>query len=318
MPSFRRICVPLGLLLTAVGGNARGDVDFRKEVLPILQKSCTKCHRSTYKESGKEIKPKGGLAIDGAASLLKGGSEGQSVTPDDPDKSPLYTRCILPPNHEDVMPPKGKGDPLSFRDTEILKNWILEGAKFGDWKGVGDGAGPLPTPGAPGIPKKQDAISVGVGKPSDDAIRAVTQLGAQVSAIASDSPLLRVEWVSGGSAVTDKEVAKILSLGENVTELSLAGAKITDESLKLIAKLPRLTWLNLNNTPITDAGVAHLKQLANLTYLNLYSTGVSDDCLPSLKDMRKLQALHCWKTRITASGADKIRKVLPSLRVSME
>jgi hypothetical protein len=315
---FRHLAALPLLLLALLPASSRAEVDFAREVWPILQKSCVKCHRAPYMEAGKEVKPKGGLVLESASGITKGGSDGSSVTADDPDKSSLYTRTILPPNHEDVMPPKGKGDPLTFKDTETIKNWILEGAKFGNWKGTGPVVAATQPGASAATQKKADPMSAGVGKASEDAIRTLQNAGAQVSAVSTDSPLLRVEWVSGAATVTDAILPKILALGENVGELSLAGSKISDESLKGIAKFPRLTWLNLANTGITDAGLEHLKPLANLTYLNLYGTGVGDTGISVLKSLRKLKAVHVWKTRVTKSAAEALQKSLPDARVQVD
>ena len=66
-------------ILAAVGSAAAVDVDFQKYVLPIFENKCTKCHSSPYENGGKTIKPKGGLALDSAAGIVRGGSEGKLV-----------------------------------------------------------------------------------------------------------------------------------------------------------------------------------------------------------------------------------------------
>src|SRR5690242_12907505 len=52
-------------------GPADHTVDFAKEVKPILEASCVKCH-------GRG-KAKGGFALDNRETLLKGGESGPSV-----------------------------------------------------------------------------------------------------------------------------------------------------------------------------------------------------------------------------------------------
>src|SRR5689334_7804109 len=50
---------------------AKAEVDFAKDVHPILVRSCTSCH------SGE--KAQGGLALNTRAEILRGGSSGVSV-----------------------------------------------------------------------------------------------------------------------------------------------------------------------------------------------------------------------------------------------
>ena len=106
--------------LIAPNFSARGAdaVDFDRDIKPILEISCVKCH-------GEE-KPKGGLQITTRAKAIKGGDSGTVLVPGDALKSPLYTSTILPPDDEKAMPPKG--DRLPKADTDKLKTWIEQGA----------------------------------------------------------------------------------------------------------------------------------------------------------------------------------------------
>jgi formylglycine-generating enzyme required for sulfatase activity len=95
-------------------------VDFSKEIKPILEKHCLSCH-------GEE-KPKGALRMTTRAHSIKGGDKGTALVPGEPEKSTIYTLTILPPDHDDVMPPKG--EKLKKDETELIKNWIKEGAAW--------------------------------------------------------------------------------------------------------------------------------------------------------------------------------------------
>src|SRR5688500_3556869 len=116
-------------------------VDFAKQVQPILAETCYSCH-------GAE-KQKGKLRMDSLEAFSKGGENGPIVVAGDPAKSPMLTRTTLPPDHDDIMPPKG--DPLKKEQTDLIAKWISQGASFGEWKGVAatETAGPkqivLPT-----------------------------------------------------------------------------------------------------------------------------------------------------------------------------
>lgn len=314
MNSFFSAFAPLLVLgLSAVSAPAA--VNFRTQVWPVLSKNCVECHRAAHKDNtGKLIEPKGKLRLDGAGGILKGGSDGDAVFAGDPDKSSIYQRILLPIGHEDAMPPKDKGKPLSFNESELIKQWIIDGAEFGDWKGADSG----PATVVKASSKTPDPLAAGATVAPEAAIEKISSLGALVTPIVKGSPLLRIEWISGAGAVTDKEIATLAAIAGNVGELDLSDTKITDDALSTVGKFPRLTWLKLNNTAVTDAGISHLKGLVNLNYLNLHSTNVSDNALTSLSGLRKLRQVYVWKTRVTPAKAASFAKSIPDLSVQLE
>ena len=95
-------------------------VDFIKDVKPILEESCVKCHSSK--------KDKGDLNLETLEFSKKGGESGAAVIPGNISKSLLIEKVKLPADHDDIMPPKG--DPLTKAQITILENWIKEGAKW--------------------------------------------------------------------------------------------------------------------------------------------------------------------------------------------
>src|SRR5579863_3016668 len=95
-------------------------VDFTKEVQPIFQNACLKCH-------GPE-KQKGGLRLDSKAAALKGGKDGVAIVPGAADKSDLYRRVTLPATNDDVMP--SQGDLLTKAQTDLIRDWINQGANW--------------------------------------------------------------------------------------------------------------------------------------------------------------------------------------------
>lgn len=99
---------------------AADPVDFQKQIRPVLEAYCLSCH-------GDE-KPKGGLKLTTRGLALKGGDNGPALVPGQSSKSPLYGSTVLPPDHDDVMPPKG--DKLVKEQTLLLKNWIEQGATW--------------------------------------------------------------------------------------------------------------------------------------------------------------------------------------------
>ncbi|MEW6307247.1 MAG: SUMF1/EgtB/PvdO family nonheme iron enzyme [Verrucomicrobiota bacterium] len=108
------------LVVTGPGHLGAADVDFNRQVKPILESACLSCHGAD--------KPKGGLSLIDKASSFKGGDNGAAIVAGQSGKSPLYTSTVLPPDHDDIMPPKG--DTLSKEQANVLKQWIDQGAKW--------------------------------------------------------------------------------------------------------------------------------------------------------------------------------------------
>jgi hypothetical protein len=127
----------LALSSTSTQAQDAGKVDFEKQILPVLKESCFKCHQKEHEEEGKVKKPKGGLRLDGAAVIMKGGKEykNENVIVGKPDASWLVKTMELPESEELAMPPEGKGDRVSKANIDLIKKWITEGANFGAWKG---------------------------------------------------------------------------------------------------------------------------------------------------------------------------------------
>ena len=94
--------------------------DFSKDIQPILETSCVKCHGSE--------KQKGELQLHTRAAMLSGGDSGASINLENPHESLLLQRALLPADHDDAMPPKG--DRLSIPQTDLLRSWIAAGAPW--------------------------------------------------------------------------------------------------------------------------------------------------------------------------------------------
>jgi mono/diheme cytochrome c family protein len=94
-----------------------GRVDYARDVKPILAQNCVKCH-------GPD-KQRGGLRLDTAAAVRKGGDTGSAVTPGHGDKSRLVLAIT---GAEGVKPMPPKGPPLDAALTAVLRAWIDAGA----------------------------------------------------------------------------------------------------------------------------------------------------------------------------------------------
>ena len=99
--------------------STRKDVTFDKDIKPIFEKSCFKCH-GTEKQKGK-------LRVDSIEAIKKGGEEGEVIVVGHSEKSSLV-HSVSGAVEDGLMPPDGKGDPLSKEQIGLIRAWIDAGA----------------------------------------------------------------------------------------------------------------------------------------------------------------------------------------------
>jgi mono/diheme cytochrome c family protein len=298
-------CVLITMALACFGAaRAFGDVkvDFVKDIEPLLQQNCIKCH-------GPE-KQKGGLRLDAKAAAMKGGKDGAVIVAGQADKSDLYHRITLPAGSDDIMP--SKGDPLTKAQTDLIKNWINQGAMWPE----GLVAKATEEPGASATPTGFAGLTP--IKPTSGEAGAITKLEA--AGVAVRPIAMNVNWREAnfhimGTNVADATIAPIKDV-LTLVDLNLAGTKVTDAGLAAIEGLTNLVILHLEHTQIGDAGLAHLKKLPHLAYLNLFGTPVTDKGLEQLQGLASLKHLYLWQTKVTAEGATNLLKALPSVVIS--
>jgi len=293
------IVIVTGMALAAnLASAAESKVDFAKDIQPLLQQNCIKCH-------GPE-KQKGKLRMDSREAALKGGADGPAFVAGDAAKSDMIRRVSLPKNDDDIMPPEG--DPLSKAQIDLLKEWINQGAVWPE-SAIAKETAPAKPPG-PVLPADF--------KPSaaeQKAIAALAQKGIDVRPIAANVNWREANLRLHGTSVTDSVVVPLKDI-QGLVDLNLANTKITDAGLANLKGLANLQRLHLELTGVTDAGLAHLKGLSNLTYLNLYGTKVTDAGLEQLKGLKYLRNLYVWQTKVTDAGVKKLKASLPNVDVS--
>jgi mono/diheme cytochrome c family protein len=98
-------------------------VTYDKDIKPIFEKSCFKCH-------GAE-KQKSKLRLDSLEAAIKGGENGPDIIPGKSDKSPLVFNVAHQGDEDDFMPPpKSKDTPqLTKEQVGLIRAWIDQGAK---------------------------------------------------------------------------------------------------------------------------------------------------------------------------------------------
>lgn len=103
--------VPVRPLLAA-------NVDYLKEVKPILASRCYACHGG--------LKQKGRLRLDTAALIKKGGETGPAIVPGKSNDS-LLVAHITATKGARRMPPKTDAEPLKDQEIALIKSWIDQG-----------------------------------------------------------------------------------------------------------------------------------------------------------------------------------------------
>ncbi|HND55158.1 MAG TPA: hypothetical protein PLV92_22245, partial [Pirellulaceae bacterium] len=103
---------------------AAGEVDFYRDIQPILEAKCWDCHRGG--------KSKGGLRLDSLASARKGGESGlAAVEPGRIAASELLIR-VRSTDPDTVMPPRGVR--LTPQEIQLIERWIAGGATWPDYR----------------------------------------------------------------------------------------------------------------------------------------------------------------------------------------
>jgi len=116
--TFLCFLVPLG---ASAQETPSDPVRFVRDVLPILNHSCVKCH-------GPE-KQKGGLRLDQREAGLRGGNSGKAIVPGNSAASRLI-QFLLVEDRDERMP--RNDEPLTRERIEILRRWIDQGAVWPD------------------------------------------------------------------------------------------------------------------------------------------------------------------------------------------
>jgi formylglycine-generating enzyme required for sulfatase activity len=124
MKPFKLTCkFVLGAILASPWVQANSsEIDFARDVQPILEHNCVSCHR--------EDNAKGDVRLDTKAATLAGDDV---LVPGDPEASSLYWTTTLSLDDELIMPPiknEEKDYPLTDAEKAVLKQWIVDGAEW--------------------------------------------------------------------------------------------------------------------------------------------------------------------------------------------
>lgn len=119
------------LIILLFGGNALAQnqskpLDFNKDVRPILSENCFHCH------GPDEQTRKAKLRLDTKEFFTTKAKSGKAIIlPANPSESELFNRLV---SHEpsEIMPPPKAGKVLSKTQIDVIRHWILNGAKWSE------------------------------------------------------------------------------------------------------------------------------------------------------------------------------------------
>jgi uncharacterized membrane protein len=279
-----------------------GAVVLEDLIIPVLEASCTECHNP--------IKRKSDLDLTTADGLFTGGELGLAVSEDGALASELFRRLILPPDHEDAMPPSGRSR-LVPPDVELIGWWLDEGApreatvnalapddrrlrvlreRFG---------------------KPDPVASLGLRPASDRAIARANRGAYDVERIAEESPLLRARLRPGPGE--DQALDVLKSVRDRVIELDLGDSAFDDEAAEQLTDFEHLQRLALHNTAVTDAAMRSVAGLPFLASLRIHGTAVTDAGVEELIDLEHLERVYAWNSGV--SGGSELP---PELRARLD
>jgi mono/diheme cytochrome c family protein len=282
----------------AVAEDAEEKIDFVKQIKPILEESCIKCHGPNRAE--------GSLRMHTREATMKGGDIGPSIEGTDPEDSELYLRIILPADDPGRMPAEGKM--LSKEQTDLIRKWIEQGASWPDELELKAVRPSDPSEDLPEFAREP------LTDEERELVAKIREQGGHVMELAQNDHRIEVAFHLADGSVTDERLAALKGF-KRIVHLNLRGTEITDEGLAHLSELENLTRLHLERTGITDKGLEHLKGLASLQYLNLYGTKVTDEGLEQLRELANLRKIYLWETEVTDAGAEKLKESLPELEI---
>lgn len=244
-------------------------------IAPILRDKCVSCHGPR--------KQKGKLRLDDLAAIMKGGKNGAAVVAGNTDKSKMLYRIMLPPDDEDHMPPKEKGQ-LTKDEISLIKWWIAKGASPGmkvkdlqpdaairaaltSLGGQSDETGPVTGPALPEVDKANDAV-----------VESLRKAGAIVAPVAQGSNLLYVNLINCND-VNDSLLNDLQKLSGQLYWLKAEGPGVTDKLVGALSECKQLRKLSLANAKITEASSKVLGSMKNLEKVNLYGTSLDSSGL---------------------------------------
>ncbi len=280
---------------------------FVSVIQPILTTKCHSCHNAD--------KHKGGLDISSLAAIKNGGENGPLWIPNNPSKSAIIHRALLPVAHKEHMPPKGK-EQLTELEVQLLHKWIGAGANeqlFLTDLSESDTLALL----------ARNFIDVG-NKGSDyrfsfveqDIIEELNIPFRMVEQKSPSSPAI-VATIFGRQTYKMEFLKELSAVKEQLVDLNLSYLPIKTEELEIIGSFENLEELNLNFTDITSSDLELLSPCKKLKSLSLSGTSVEFDGLDVIRQIPSLEHLYLWNTSISNSEIGDLKKRFPDVHFEL-
>ena len=159
------------ILLLALTASAFGDVQFDRDIRPILSDRCFQCHGPDEHDRRGKLRLDETGGVDGAYTMgvLKPGSLSESE---------LWQRIHSEDPDEVMPPPEAKKKPVTENERALIKQWIEEGAAYQDFWAF--------------VPPKVPALEAGKGHPIDQVVQRQLQAeGRELGAETDKRSLIR-------------------------------------------------------------------------------------------------------------------------------
>lgn len=163
-----------------------------------------------------------------------------------------------------------------------------------------------------------------------DSVAHLSKLGARFTEAEAQGPAWQrrlVEWMLGDKQfvyvenvdasncrLTEADVPKLAGL-HFVKALALDRADVNDANAFAIGQLGTLERLAIPYTHLTDVGIHQIARLKQLRTLFLTGVPVTDAAVSDLSALTQLRSLYIRWTKITLTGAEKLRSALPNCAV---
>ena len=114
----------LGLGISSLSAADVGEVDFNRDIRPILSDKCNHCHGPDAKNQKSDFR------IDTREEAMKEHSGVVGIVPGDLKASEVHWRIRMPNDDIDVMPPVDSNRVLTHHEKDLIDAWILQGANY--------------------------------------------------------------------------------------------------------------------------------------------------------------------------------------------